>query len=57
MVCLGYVNNRDDHGQPIKLINFNDFVMDKDAVYEIGIAGKKFQAKVGIYTPQQAYAV
>ncbi|KAL5021981.1 hypothetical protein ScPMuIL_001136 [Solemya velum] len=57
MVCLGFVNSRDEHGQPVKLKNINEFVMDRNAVYEIGIAGKKFRAKVGIYTPQQAYVL
>ncbi|KAK7505724.1 hypothetical protein BaRGS_00002995 [Batillaria attramentaria] len=52
MVCLGFISDFDDKGQPILLKNPSDFVM-KNAKYEIDIAGTRFPAKPSIYTPKQ----
>ncbi|PVD21211.1 hypothetical protein C0Q70_19380 [Pomacea canaliculata] len=55
MVCLGFISDYDERGQPRIIKNSNDFVM-KDAKYEINIAGSRFPAKPSIYTPKQNVA-
>lgn len=55
MICLGFVKDFDEKGKPIVRKKFNEYIMDKNAKFEIGIAGKKFPAKVSIYTPSLAY--
>ncbi len=54
MVCLGYVSDFDEEGNPRLKKNMNKFIMEKDAHYQIDIAGKKYTAKAGIYTPKLA---
>ncbi|KAK6174464.1 hypothetical protein SNE40_017735 [Patella caerulea] len=54
MICLGFISDFDENGQPKVNPNMNDFVMDKNAVYEIDIAGIKYSAKPGIHTPKLA---
>ncbi|XP_046549851.1 pyruvate dehydrogenase phosphatase regulatory subunit, mitochondrial-like isoform X1 [Haliotis rubra] len=54
MVCLGYVSDFDDDGNPKLKKNMNKFVMEKDAHYQIDIGGKRYSAKAGIYTPKLA---
>ncbi|KAK3581173.1 hypothetical protein CHS0354_024706 [Potamilus streckersoni] len=54
-VCLGYVHHMDEKGEPKVTKHINEYVMDRNAKYEISIAGKKYLAKVGIYTPRMAY--
>ncbi|XP_046549840.1 pyruvate dehydrogenase phosphatase regulatory subunit, mitochondrial-like [Haliotis rubra] len=54
MVCLGYVSEYDEDGNPKLKKNMNKFVMEKDAHYQIDIGGKRYSAKAGIYTPKLA---
>ncbi|XP_041376900.1 pyruvate dehydrogenase phosphatase regulatory subunit, mitochondrial-like isoform X2 [Gigantopelta aegis] len=54
MVCLGYVSDFDEDGKPQLKKYMNKWVMEKDAQYEIDIAGRKYTAKAGIYTPKLA---
>ncbi|ESO90301.1 hypothetical protein LOTGIDRAFT_233822 [Lottia gigantea] len=54
MVCLGFVSDLDQNGNPKINPQINDYVMDKEAVYEIDISGKRFKAKPGIHTPKLA---
>ncbi|GAB1607286.1 pyruvate dehydrogenase phosphatase regulatory subunit, mitochondrial-like [Argonauta hians] len=57
MLCLGYVSKFDNNCQPSVMKNLNDFILDKNAKYEIDISGHRFAAKVGIYTPKSALAI
>ncbi|XP_055956518.1 pyruvate dehydrogenase phosphatase regulatory subunit, mitochondrial [Patella vulgata] len=57
MVCLGFIRDYDDNGQPIMNPNIYEYVMDKHAVYEIDVAGRKYLAKPGIHTPKLALSV
>ncbi|GFR74605.1 pyruvate dehydrogenase phosphatase regulatory subunit, mitochondrial [Elysia marginata] len=52
MVCLGFIGERDPNGKLMTQKNINDWVMDKSARYEVDIAGVRFPAKPGIYTPK-----
>ena len=54
-VCLGMVHHKDDYGNPIITKKINDFILDRTAQYEIDVAGKRYRARVGIYTPKMAY--
>ena len=54
MVCLGYVSDFDQQGKPQVKKFMNKWVMEKDAHYEVDIAGRKYSAKAGIYTPKLA---
>lgn len=55
MICLGFVRDYDEHDQRIIHKNINDFIMDKNAKYEIAIAGRRYPAEVRLYTPKTAY--
>lgn len=57
MLCLGYVSKFDDRYQPCVMKNLNEFILDKNAKYEIDISGQRFPAKVGIYTPKNALTI
>lgn len=57
MLCLGFVSKFDENGTPVIMKNINEFILDKNAKYEIDIAGRRFPAKVGIYTPKSALAI
>ena len=52
-MCLGYVRDLDEAGEA-QLIT-TDFIL-KNAKFEIDIAGKRFQAKAGIYPAKLASA-
>ncbi|XP_059144438.1 pyruvate dehydrogenase phosphatase regulatory subunit, mitochondrial-like [Physella acuta] len=52
MVCLGFIGEHDENGEPATQKNINEWVMNKNAKYEIDIAGVRFPAKPGIYTPK-----
>ncbi|KAK3757648.1 hypothetical protein RRG08_000161 [Elysia crispata] len=52
MVCLGFVGERDANGKLVMQKNINDWVMDKGAKYEVDIAGVRFPARPGIYSPK-----
>lgn len=54
-VCLGMIHHRDSNGNPVITKRINDFILDRSAEYEIDVAGKRYKAKVGIYTPKMAY--
>ena len=51
-MCLGFVGERDSIGKLVTQKNINDWVMDKEAKYEVDIAGVRFPARPGIYTPR-----
>ena len=55
MICLGFVRDYDEHDQRIIHKNINDFIMDKNAKYEIAIAGRRYPTEVRLYTPKTAY--
>lgn len=55
MICLGFVRDYDQNDKRITHKYINDFVMDKNAKYEIAVAGRRFPAEVGLYTPKIAY--
>ncbi|RZF41156.1 hypothetical protein LSTR_LSTR016352, partial [Laodelphax striatellus] len=46
-VCLGFVQNLDDNGEP--QIVTNDFILGGH--YEVDIAGTRFSAKVNLHSP------
>ncbi|CAL1532543.1 unnamed protein product [Lymnaea stagnalis] len=52
MVCLGFIGEADSNGEFLVQKNINEWVMSKGAKYEIDIAGVRFPAKPGIYTPK-----
>ncbi|XP_055891264.1 pyruvate dehydrogenase phosphatase regulatory subunit, mitochondrial-like [Biomphalaria glabrata] len=52
MVCLGFVGDIDNNGEYVTQRNINEWVMNKNAKYEIDIAGVRFPARPGIYTPK-----
>ena len=52
MVCLGFIGERGEDGQLSTQHNINEWVMNKNAKYEIEVAGVRFPAKPGIYTPK-----
>lgn len=54
-VCLGYVNHLDKNGKPVITKSINEHIKDPSATYEIEVAGKRYKASVGIYTPKMAY--
>lgn len=55
MICLGFVREYDQHDKRIIHKNMNEFILDKNAKYEIAIAGRKFPAEIRLYTPKKAY--
>ena len=54
-VCLGFIHHRDTQGKPLISKKINDYILDRNAKYEIDVAGKRYTTKVGIYTPKMAY--
>lgn len=56
MVCLGFLKDYDDEGVRRVWKNMSQFILDKDAKYEIAIGDRMFPAKVRLYTPKAAYS-
>ncbi|XP_033755629.1 pyruvate dehydrogenase phosphatase regulatory subunit, mitochondrial-like [Pecten maximus] len=56
MVCLGFIRDYDEQGKSVLYKNMNQFVLDRNAKYEIAIGGRMFEAKVRLYTPKEAYS-
>ena len=54
-VCLGFIHHKDEDGKPIISKKINDYILDRNALYEIDVAGKRYSTRVGIYTPKMAY--
>lgn len=52
-VCLGFVENKDEHGVPQVLSN--DFILKNE--FHVDIAGQKFAARANIHSPSLAYQV
>ena len=50
-VCLGYVRDIDESTGEERYVN-NEFVLARDAKYEIDIAGERFPLKANIYPPK-----
>jgi len=48
-VAMGFVENRDESGE--RQIVTNEFINDKDAYYEIDLAGTRFHVKPSLHAP------
>ncbi|VDI20061.1 pyruvate dehydrogenase phosphatase regulatory subunit [Mytilus galloprovincialis] len=55
MICLGFVRDYDENDNRIIHKNINQFIMDKDANYEVVVGGQRFQAEARLYTTKEAY--
>lgn len=55
MICLGFVRDYGENDERIIHKNMHEFILDKNAKYEIAIAGRMFPAEVRLFTPKQAY--
>ncbi|CAG5136045.1 unnamed protein product [Candidula unifasciata] len=57
MVCLGFVSQIDENGEMLTQTSINEWVMNKNAKYEIDIAGVRYPAKPGIFTQKMSFQV
>ncbi|KAJ8303481.1 hypothetical protein KUTeg_019877 [Tegillarca granosa] len=55
MICLGFVRDYGENDERITHKNMHEFILDKNAKYEIAIAGRMFPAEVRLFTPKRAY--
>ena len=56
MICLGFVVDYDDNGKRLLHKDMRNFIMDKNATYEVEIGDKKFPAEVKVHTMPQIYS-
>ena len=51
MVCLGFVTNRDPKTGELRPVT-TDYVLAKDALYQVDIAGRRFNVKQSLHPPK-----
>jgi hypothetical protein len=50
MVALGFIVNTDRSGTSLPVTN--EYVMDKDALYQIDVAGRRFTVRQSLHPPR-----
>jgi len=56
MICLSFVRQYNENGERVLHKNMNEYILDRNAKYEIAIGGQMFEAEPRLYTPKEAYS-